>query len=207
MRRPVSTSSSVVLGVSSEALAWLERTLAQHSPSTVPTNPPPNPSASKPPSQPLAGAVSAALNPPQGLPFAISGTPPQAGAQFQQVSFQLQAPNSQFPPPEAVRIYEQILPGAFDRIIQMAEKAQKDQADSVTFANQSLRKDIARGQYLGAGISLAALGCGMWCVLLNQAVFAGIFVSVSVMGVARALIESVRAPKPNPAPPTQIPPA
>ncbi len=160
-------------------------------------SPPSNPPANNTSNQALSGAIQAALNPQQAFPFGTPGMPPP-GVQFQQVSLQLQQQHPLFPPPDAIQAYEKVLPGAFDRIIKMAEKAQRDQAESVVSANESVQKDVMRGQLLGASISIVAMAFAMWCVFLHEAVVAAIFVSVPVMGVAKALIDSARAPKPTP---------
>jgi uncharacterized membrane protein len=128
----------------------------------------------------------------------------QAGQIQQGFTFQLQAQHPLFPPPEAIKAYEAILPGAFDRIIKMAEKAQSDQTETVRDVNLATRQDVRRGQWLGAAVSFAALVGAAYCVYAGQATVACFFIGVPVMAVAKALVDSARAPKPNP--PAQLSP-
>jgi uncharacterized membrane protein len=106
----------------------------------------------------------------------------------------LQAQHPLFPPPEAVKAYEQILPGSFDRILKMAEKAQQDHSDTVRSAQKAISRDNSRGHWLGWLVSVIAMGCALYCAIAGLSGVAIIFLGVPVMGVGKALIDSVRAP-------------
>jgi uncharacterized membrane protein len=98
----------------------------------------------------------------------------------------------QFPPPEAMGNYEKILPGSFDRIISMAERLQAAQIEETRRAQEFMRDDTRRGHWLGfSAIVLAFIGAG-FSMELQYPWVAGTFLSVSVMGVAKALIDSAR---------------
>lgn len=112
----------------------------------------------------LAQVLAAAMRP--NLPYA--GGPimaPPVGAmavpimmpQIQQSQVQLW--QGQFPPPDAVKSYEAILPGSFDRMIKMAERLQEAQIEETKRAQDYTAVDARRGQWLGFTASaLAVLG-------------------------------------------------
>ena len=117
---------------------------------------------------------------------------------------QIQVWQGPYPPPEALREYEKIQPGAFNRMLTMAEQAQTAQINSIQRAQEHQRRDSKRGQLLGAGISLVAMGLAVYCAMNGQSVVGGLLLSVPVMAVAKALIDGVRAQQaqpPTPAPP------
>lgn len=78
------------------------------------------------------------------------------------------------PPPHMLERYEQVLPGAAERIFDMAESEQKHRHSWDTFSLSASANSEKRGQYLGT-ISLALL-----CIF---ALIAGIYVSWQ-LGVA-----------------------
>lgn len=117
----------------------------------------------------------------------------------QQVVQQVQLWQGPYPPPEALREYERIQPGAFNRMLTMAEQAQTAQINSIQRAQEHQRRDSKRGQLLGAGISVIAMGLAVYCAMNGQSVVGGLLLSVPVMAVAKALIEGVRGPR------TQVP--
>jgi uncharacterized membrane protein len=110
---------------------------------------------------------------------------------------QVQVWQGQFPPPAAVREYNEILPDAFERMMRMAETAQQAQIDTVRDAQQLAGNDTKRGQWLGFAASLCAMGGALVCVFKGQPWVAGVFLSVPVMAVVRALIESARQTPPS----------
>jgi uncharacterized membrane protein len=97
-----------------------------------------------------------------------------------------------FPPPQAVCEYEQILPGTWNRLLGMAEKAQAAQILTIRNAQEYYRRDTKRGQVLGIVAMLAAMGCAIYCVSMKQPWVAVAFLSVTVMAVARSLIEAAQ---------------
>ena len=117
---------------------------------------------------------------------------------------QLQVWQGQYPPPDAIERYEAVLPGAFDRMIRMAEGTQSAQIRVVEDGLKATARDVARGHWLGFITSLAAMCGAIGSVLLHQPWVAGAFLSVPVMAVARALVESAK-PKPSAVQPTQQP--
>ncbi len=128
---------------------------------------------------------------------------------------QVQLWQGQFPPPEAIERYEKVHPGAFGRMITMAEFSQKTRADDTRRAQDYAHADTRNGQFLGAITTAIAMFCAMGCVAIGaytgkQWAFcvAAAFISVPVMAVASKLAESARAPsnKDLPALPQAPPP-
>jgi hypothetical protein len=90
----------------------------------------------------------------------------------------------------------------------MAEQAQKDQVDTVRSANRSVLISHLTGMVLGAIVTLSAIAGAVYCASINQPWVAGVLLSVSVMAVAKALIDSAKkpqaaAPQLGPPPPPQ----
>jgi uncharacterized membrane protein len=110
-----------------------------------------------------------------------------------QAMAQMQA-HGPFPSPVAIKEYEAILPGTFERILKMAEAAQSDQTETVKFAQRGQRRDTARVHWLAAGMSIAAMIGAGFCAWIHEPWVAGCFLGVPVFAVARALIESLKAP-------------
>jgi uncharacterized membrane protein len=110
------------------------------------------------------------------------------GMQVQQISWQ-----GPFPPPEAIKGYEQVLPGSFDRIMTMAEEAQRAQIETVREAQKLTSRDTARGAWLGFVVTLTAIGAAIWCASMKQPWVASLFLAVPVMAVAKALVQAKRA--------------
>jgi uncharacterized membrane protein len=127
----------------------------------------------------LAGSI------PIGEPVHV----PMLTAQIQQ---SLQSWQGPYPPPEAVERYEKILPGTFDRMIGMAERLQEAQIAEANRSQNFLHADQKRGHYLGAATTILAMVGALIAVYLRSELVAGLFLSVPVMAVAKAFIDSAR---------------
>ena len=57
-----------------------------------------------------------------------------------------------------------------------------------------MKQDSRGGTWLGFLVSVVAMACALYCVSVTQAVVAGIFLGVPVLGIAKALIDSAKAP-------------
>lgn len=116
-----------------------------------------------------------------------------------------------YPSPDAVERFEAILPGAFNRILTMAETAQDAEIRASSNAQKYLQSDVRRSNYLGAGISVLAVLCSTACALTDHTVAAVALVGIPVMAVARAFIkrgsddtaadDNQAPPQPNNGPP------
>ena len=106
---------------------------------------------------------------------------------------QVQQWQSPFPPPKDVKEYEAILPGAFDRMVTMVEQSQGAQIESERAEQESLRVSSMQGTLLGGLVTMGAMACSLVCVFRSAFWVAGAFLSVPVMSVAKAFIESTRS--------------
>jgi uncharacterized membrane protein len=129
-----------------------------------------------------------------GSVLGAAGSPtfPPPGAQVVSIQ-QVQQWQSPYPPPEHIKEYEAILPGTFDRIVKMAEQAQAAQIESVRTAQESLRANSILGTLLGGAVTVVAMICSLVCVFHGALWVAGAFLSVPVMSVAKAFIESAKS--------------
>lgn len=74
------------------------------------------------------------------------------------------------PPPELLRRYDEAVPGAGERILDLAEEEQRKRASSVNGAVETMR----RGQSCGLAVTLAALGVVAHTAYLGHPVVATI---------------------------------
>jgi uncharacterized membrane protein len=99
-----------------------------------------------------------------------------------------------YPPPEAVERYERVLRGSFNRMVTMAEQLQAQQISQAYLVLRSTQRDNRRGHWLGFLTTILAMVCALGCLLLDYPWVALAFVSIPVMAVAKALVESAKAP-------------
>ena len=134
----------------------------------------------------------------QGLPYApnfMGGLP--AGLLQVSVAQQVtqQSWQGPFPPPEAAERFEMLVPGAFNRIIIMAEQAQTAQILSVDNAQNFARRDTRRGHYLGFISNALAMFGAIFCLYLKFPWVSVSFLSVPAMAVGKALVDSAHKSK------------
>jgi uncharacterized membrane protein len=161
--------------------------------------PPPEPT-SQPIAPELAPIVSGTPTLVIPIPAAALTYPPAPGTaiavQAQQTIWQ-----GPYPPPEAIERYETVLPGSFDRILKMVEKLQDAQIEQNKNALLFTRNDTRRAHWLGFSLGAIACGGAVACLVFGYPWVAAAFLSVPVLGVANALIESVKTPG-TPTPPS-----
>jgi uncharacterized membrane protein len=129
---------------------------------------------------------------------------PEVGAQYGlpgilgvQQRQEVQVWQGQFPPPDALERYEALLPGAFDRLMTMAEEAQAAGIEPNKQANAYFRADVRRAHWLGVGVTVLAMVGALIALRMGSPTVAGLFLSVTVISVARALVESIRPSNPT----------
>jgi uncharacterized membrane protein len=127
-----------------------------------------------------------------GIPIAFPTTLPVA--QTQQT---VQLWQGQYPPPEAIEHYEKVLPGSFNRMITMAEQLQEAQIAEAKRANEYTKNDSRRGHWLGFMTAITAMGCALVSLYFGYPWVSSIFISVPVMGVAKALVDSAKQSSPS----------
>jgi uncharacterized membrane protein len=131
-----------------------------------------------------------------GMPFpSVLG----AGVQFTLPGIIQQAQHWQgpYPPPDAIERYEAVLPGAFNRMIAMAEQLQAAQIEEARRVNEYTQRDSRRGLWLGWSTTVLAMIGAIGCLYFNSPWVAAAFLSVPVMAVARALVESAKSQSPT----------
>lgn len=97
------------------------------------------------------------------------------------------------PTPETLRGYEDLLPGAAERIIRMAEQEQKNSHDIAVIAVRETVADTRRGQYLGIVVALAALGTAAFLGHHGHSSAAGIVGGTTVVGLVWVFVTGRRA--------------
>ena len=76
----------------------------------------------------------------------------------------------------------------------MAEQLQAQQISQAYFVLRNTQRDNRRGQWLGFLTTILAMVCALGCLFLDYPWVALAFVSIPVMAVAKALVESAKAP-------------
>ena len=151
-------------------------------------------SNSESPNGPLEPESASAQQPSPGEAVPAIMIPPGAVAGAQQISMQqVQFWQGQFPPPDAIERYERTLPGSFDRLISMAERAQAAQIDANNTAMSHQAADNRRGQILGFLVTVVAILGAIGCAFINQPIIGSLLVGVPVLAVAKALVDSAQS--------------
>src|SRR5271169_160553 len=73
-----------------------------------------------------------------------------------------------YPPPDAVERYDAVVPGAFDRIIAMAEQLQAAQIDQSRRALDYSHYNGRRGHWLGFVAAILAMGGALFCAWIGS---------------------------------------
>lgn len=111
----------------------------------------------------------------------------------QAVSVRHEFSSGPLPAPEVLRGYEDLLPGAAERIIRMAEQEQKDSHDIRMIAVRETAADTKRGQYFGIVVALAALGTAAFLGYHGHSTAAGIVGGTTVVGLVWVFVTGRRA--------------
>ena len=98
------------------------------------------------------------------------------------------------------------MPGAFNRLMVMAEKQQDASIAATTEARRAVIADTRRGHRLGFTVTLLAMVGAGGCAYLGQPWVAVTFLGVPVLSVANALINTAKAKPPTVAPVAAAPP-
>ncbi|HBM28048.1 MAG TPA: hypothetical protein DDZ92_04000 [Halomonas sp.] len=94
------------------------------------------------------------------------------------------------PRPEQVEHFEAILPGAAQRIFDMAER---EQGNRITVENQQVSEAISfakRGQYMGFGLAAACIAAGTYLAAIGQTWPAVVLLGGSLGTVVAAFFRS-----------------
>ncbi len=92
------------------------------------------------------------------------------------------------PPPAVLEGYEQIVPGAAERLIALVEADAKHQRDLEFATINAETNGLRRGQILGAIVVLAALGVAAFCAYLGHETSALTIGGTTVISLATAFV-------------------
>ena len=115
-------------------------------------------------------------------------TPQQGGVQKKTVQLQQQITTGPLPPPEVLEGYDQIIPGAAERIVAMAEK---EQAHSHQMEKDCIRftvEEEKRGQRYGLAIAIIAITASLVVSFLGDPVTASVIGGTTVVGLTAAFV-------------------
>ena len=96
------------------------------------------------------------------------------------------------PAPDILRGYDEILPGAGERIIRMAEKEQTHTHEAGLLALRETAAGNRRGQILGGIVAVAALGTAAFLGYHGHSVAAGIVGGTTVVGLVTVFVTGRR---------------
>lgn len=99
------------------------------------------------------------------------------------------------PPPESAKVYEEITPGALDRILTMAEKETAARHELTMRAMECGHRRAMRGQLIGALVALSFLGGALVCAFLGQTAIGVAIAGVTLVGIVNALANPRRGQK------------
>jgi hypothetical protein len=124
--------------------------------------------------------------------------------QTQQVQVNQKIHQGPLPAPEDLQRYDDLLPGAAERIIRMAEVEQRHrhEQESKAISSELATREVLqateknridgvmssdkRGQYLGAAVSFLAISGAIY-LAPSQPVVAGFLVGLPILGIVKAL--------------------
>lgn len=118
-------------------------------------------------------------------------------AEITEIKTFLQHFSGPLPPPDAFAKYEQILKGAADRILTMAEKQQENRQE---MQSKILKSDIINeklGLLFGFLVALSAIGGGVYCAHMGQTWPAVAIGGGGVAGLVAAFVQGTRVRKPK----------
>lgn len=176
-----------------------------------------NPASSTPPDS-NSGQVQSSAQPLPTQPILVNPVPGGSftfppGQAGMMLGLSQQSWQGPYPPPDAAERFEVLHPGAFARILTMAETEQTARIASVNAAQGYMRNDVARGHWLGFSVSISALVAAVACAVLGYPWVGACCVGVPVLAVAQALVQTARRVPVTPSnatplgTPTQSPPS
>ena len=92
------------------------------------------------------------------------------------------------PHPEILKGYNEIIPGAAERVLVMAENEAKHQREMEATALRTARAEVRLGQWLGFGIGIAVLGTSIAALFLGSPWVAGILGGTTIVGLVSVFV-------------------
>jgi uncharacterized membrane protein len=112
----------------------------------------------------------------------------QVSVQKQSQSLSIQRHQGPLPHPSILQEYDNIVPGAAERIICMAEGQAKHRQELERAVIKSDIEDSKRGLYLGFIIGVVAIIAGTACILQGQTIAGGVMGGSAVPGLAAVFV-------------------
>jgi len=100
----------------------------------------------------------------------------------------LQSFSGPLPHPELFRLYDEIIPGAGERILAMAEQEAEHQHHMENMALDCASKEAKRGQWFGLIIGVCAFASAIIAVLLGSEKTAMVIGGTTVVGLVTAFV-------------------
>lgn len=104
------------------------------------------------------------------------------------------------PPPDILARYNQIIPGAAERILRMAEDDALHQRQMEQVALTARAREAARGQHYGLIIGVAALATSIVALLAGLEQAASVIGGTTVVGLVTVFVVGRLGRKPSPSP-------
>ena len=92
------------------------------------------------------------------------------------------------PPPAVLQHYNEVIPGAAERILVMAEQNASHRRDLELAALDAHRSEVRLGQWLGFGIGLASLAAAIIALVLGHPATAGVIGGTTVVGLVAVFV-------------------
>jgi uncharacterized membrane protein len=132
-------------------------------------------------------------------PFFPSGYSPEVQEDDSGYNNLLHIQQSQYsgpiPPPDSLQHYEEILPGAADRILRMAEESARSIRESNSkqliieeSIEQHRHDETKRGQNFGLATVISMVALAGLAILCGYPIIAGTICSITVIGVAAVFV-------------------
>lgn len=100
------------------------------------------------------------------------------------------------PPPEILQQYDQVISGAAERILAMAEKDAKHQQEIENSAIQFASREVKRGQMCGLTIGISSFATCVIALALGSELTASILGGVTVVGLVTVFVTGrIKQPK------------
>lgn len=120
---------------------------------------------------------------------------PLTKTQSQSLSLQLQHHQGPLPHPSILQEYNNVVPGAAERIICMAEEQAKHRQELEKAVIQSDIRDGKTGLYLGFTIGVVAIIAGAICIMYGHSISGGVLGGSAVPGLTAVFVYGSRQRK------------
>lgn len=99
------------------------------------------------------------------------------------------------PAPKHLRQYDEIVSGAAERIITMAEKEQSHRHSYEDFDLKVVNNQIVTGQWMAFILTLIFAGIAVWLILSGFEVVGSVIFGTTIIGIATVFIVGNKKPK------------